>query len=189
MKNKIKKSAINLFYKKGYFATSMSAISNATGIGKSSIYHHYPTKEDILLDIFRTTMKDLQEMLEKRLREVIDTESKIKAFINCHIVFQIEPSGPVKEVTYYYTNLYHGTCPKAFVVTSEAELDDLTPAFILAAPYDSLLRILSGELDPMQAMITRKLRVKGNMAYMMRNVPTVLEFVRCAKEIETDFLE
>ena len=90
MKNKIKKSAINLFYKKGYFATSMSAIANATGIGKSSIYHHYPTKEDILLDIFRTTMKDLQEMLEKRLREVIDTESKIKAFIYCHIVFHIE---------------------------------------------------------------------------------------------------
>jgi hypothetical protein len=27
------------------------------------------------------------------------------------------------------------------------------------------------------------------MGYMMRNVPTVLEFVRCAKEIETIFIE
>jgi hypothetical protein len=35
----------------------------------------------------------------------------------------------------------------------------------------------------MQAMITRKLRVQGSMAYMMRNVPVVLDFVRCAREI------
>ncbi len=40
-----------------------------------------------------------------------------------------------------------------------------------------------GELDPMQAMLTRKLTVKGNMGYMMRNVPTVLEFVKCAKAV------
>jgi hypothetical protein len=38
-------------------------------------------------------------------------------------------------------------------------------------------------------MITRNLRVDGSMAYMMRNVPVVLDFVRCAQEIETEFLE
>ena len=35
MKDKIKKSAIKLFYKKGYFATSMSIIARTTGIRKS----------------------------------------------------------------------------------------------------------------------------------------------------------
>jgi putative sterol carrier protein len=32
-------------------------------------------------------------------------------------------------------------------------------------------------------MLTRKLKVKGNMAVMMRNVPVVLDFVRCAREV------
>ena len=45
------------------------------------------------------------------------------------------------------------------------------------------------ELDPMQAMITRKLRVQGSMAYMMRNVPVVLDFVRCAQEVDTEYLD
>ena len=66
MKEKIKKSAIKLFYKKGYFGTSISTIARATGIRKSSIYHHYSTKENILLDIFRTSMNDLQDALRTR---------------------------------------------------------------------------------------------------------------------------
>jgi hypothetical protein len=40
----------------------------------------------------------------------------------------------------------------------------------------------------MQAMITRKLQVKGSMPYMMRNVPTVLEFVRCARDVTDNYL-
>jgi putative sterol carrier protein len=33
----------------------------------------------------------------------------------------------------------------------------------------------------MTAMMTSKLKVNGNMGYMMRNVPTVLDFVRVAQ--------
>lgn len=55
--------------------------------------------------------------------------------------------------------------------------------FVLTAPFSNFVRVLKGDLDPMQAMLTRKLVVKGNLAYMMRNVPTVLEFVRCAQDV------
>jgi AcrR family transcriptional regulator len=90
MKDKIKKSAISLFYKKGYFATSMSTIAMATGIRKSSIYHHYATKEDILLDIFRTTMNDLQNTLQLQLDRAAGAKEKIKAVIYCHIIFHVQ---------------------------------------------------------------------------------------------------
>ena len=58
------------------------------------------------------------------------------------------------------------------------------PAFTLRATQAMLLRIMGGELDPMQAMVTRKLKVEGNMAYMMMNVPTVLDFVRCCRQVK-----
>jgi AcrR family transcriptional regulator len=90
MKEKIKKSAINLFYKKGYFATSMSTIAKATGIRKSSIYHHYATKEDILLDIFRTTMDELQNAFQLQLDRATGAKEKIKAVIYCHIIFHVQ---------------------------------------------------------------------------------------------------
>jgi putative sterol carrier protein len=47
---------------------------------------------------------------------------------------------------------------------------------------------MKGELNPMQAMMTRKLQVNGSMAYMMRNVPTVLDFVRCCRDVTTEIL-
>jgi putative sterol carrier protein len=100
------------------------------------------------------------------------------------ITFTIEPSGPVTETVYYYFDLWHGTCRKAEV------LNDLSikSAFVLTAPYENFVKILKGEIEPMTAMLTRKLSVQGNMAVMMRSIPVVLDFVRCARENTSGFL-
>ena len=80
-----------------------------------------------------------------------------------------------------YIDLWHGKCRDAFFETP-GNLDR-KPAFTLKAPYDNFVQVLRGEMAPMQALLTRKLGVQGNMAVLMRNVPTVLEFVRCAREV------
>ncbi len=103
------------------------------------------------------------------------------------IMFNIEPDGPLASTMKLYLDLWHGECRKAFVVDDE-EASEQKPAYVLSAPYGNFARIIKGELDPMQAMITRKLRVRGSMPYMMRNVPVVLDFVRCAQEVDTELL-
>ncbi len=90
MKQKIKQVAINLFYKKGYYATSMSHIAQGSKIQKASIYYHYPNKEKILVDIFRTTIEDLEKSLESRLQEVCGAENRMRAAIYSHIIFHVE---------------------------------------------------------------------------------------------------
>jgi putative sterol carrier protein len=40
----------------------------------------------------------------------------------------------------------------------------------------------------MQALMTRKISVKGNMAILMRSVPTVLDFVRCCREVTDSYV-
>ncbi len=62
------------------------------------------------------------------------------------------------------------------------------PKFVLRAPYTNFTAILLGKMDPMTAMLTSKLKVTGSLGYMMRNVPTVLDFVRCAREITADII-
>ena len=126
------------------------------------------------------------------LKEKLNTDKKyaqIASKWEGEIVFFIEPGGPVKDSMIFFTDLWHGECRDAFMIENEEQLKELSPAFILTSPYQTFVRILKGQLDPMQAMITRKLKVQGSMGYMMRNVPTVLEFVRCAKEIETAFID
>ncbi len=43
-------------------------------------------------------------------------------------------------------------------------------------------------LDPIQAMLTRRLSVQGNMVTITRNVPTVLDFVRCCREVTDSYI-
>lgn len=101
------------------------------------------------------------------------------------IYFVIQPEGNLKEQVIYYLDLWHGKCRSTEVVS---DITSRSPAFTMRAAYGNFARVLTGDLDPMQAIMTRKLDVKGNMAVMMRSIPTVLEFVRCAKEVTKDVL-
>lgn len=98
------------------------------------------------------------------------------------IAFVIEPdaSGELSEPLILYLDLWHGKCRGSAVLRDPNEKN---PAFVLSATLENYRRILEGQLDPMQAMLTRKLKVQGNMAYMMRHVPVVLDFVRVCREV------
>ncbi len=88
-KEKIKKIAINLFYKRGYFATGINDIARRAGIQKSSIYYHYANKEEILFDILKTTMQDLQSNFVRSVHEASDAEAQLAAAIRSHIIFHL----------------------------------------------------------------------------------------------------
>jgi putative sterol carrier protein len=100
------------------------------------------------------------------------------------MVFQIEVGGLLTEPATLYLDLWHGKCRDAFVVDGTR---DVKPVFVLKGTYENYVRLLGGELEPMQALLTRKLGVQGNMAVLMRNVPTILDFVRCAREVTDSF--
>ena len=102
------------------------------------------------------------------------------------VFFFIEPEGNLKEQLTFYLDLWHGTC-RAVDYKPDSEKYP-QPVFTLTAKYNHITAILTGKLDPMTAMITNKLKVKGNLGYMMRNVPTVLDFVRCAREVTSEIL-
>jgi putative sterol carrier protein len=99
------------------------------------------------------------------------------------IVMIVDPQGKVTEQQNFYFDLWHGKCRH---VEMNIDLDAHKPAFSLRAPFENYTAILTGKIDPMAALMTNKLHVKGSLAYMMRNVPTVLDFVRCAKEVTGD---
>ncbi len=100
------------------------------------------------------------------------------------MIFEINPGGSLSEPISFYMDLWHGKCRGAYVVEAESEIKSV---FTLHGPYDNYVRLLKGDIDPMQALLTRKIGVKGNMAVLMRNVPTVLDFVRCCREITDSY--
>jgi putative sterol carrier protein len=102
------------------------------------------------------------------------------------LFFFIEPDGNLTERLTFYLDLWHGICRKVDYKPSTESYPN--PSFTLTASYKDITSILTGKLNPMTAMMTSKLKVKGSMGYMMRNVPTVLDFVRIAQEVTTEIL-
>ncbi len=117
--------------------------------------------------------------LDERYREIAKTWEG-------DLFFFIEPEGNLKEPLTFYLDLWHGTC-RAVEYSPDAAKHP-KPTFTLRATYNNITAILLGKLNPMTAMMTSKLKVRGNMGYMMRNVPTVLDFVRCASEVTKEIL-
>jgi putative sterol carrier protein len=102
------------------------------------------------------------------------------------LMIVIDPQGNLQEQLTFYLDLWHGACRKVEYQPPANSYPN--PTFTLTATYNNITAILTGKLNPMTAMMTTKLKVKGNMGYMMRNVPTVLDFVRVAQEVTKEIV-
>jgi len=125
----------------------------------------------------------------KELETKINTDEKYRKIARNwegDLFFLIEPEGNLKERLTFYLDLWHGSCRKVEYNPSPESYPN--PTFTLTATYKNITDVLSGSLNPMTAMMTSKLKVRGRMGYMMRNVPTVLDFVRVAQEVTEEIM-
>lgn len=59
----IAKRAAELFRNHGYHGTSMADVANACGLLKGSLYHHFPGKEDLAIDVLERIRRDFHERI------------------------------------------------------------------------------------------------------------------------------
>lgn len=82
-----------------------------------------------------------------------------------------------------YMDLWHGECREATYTTDSAARN---PEFRIAAKKEQWDKVLQGKLDPIQGMMTRQLKLEGNLMKIMQNVKAAQELVRCATRVETE---
>jgi putative sterol carrier protein len=101
------------------------------------------------------------------------------------VLVEPDPCSPAdKKAAGAQLDLWYGKCCRAsFHLAGDPEMPK--PAFTPRAQRRMLLRGIEGKLDSMRAMVTRKLKVEGNLANMTRSVPTVLDLVRCCRAVES----
>jgi len=85
-----------------------------------------------------------------------------------------------------YLDLWHGECRDAFVVSDAAGKD---PEFEVSGKIPSWKKVVNKQVDPIQALITRQLKLKGNMAKVLKSVKAAQELVNCATTVPTEFPE
>jgi putative sterol carrier protein len=96
----------------------------------------------------------------------------------------IEPEGSLKERVYLYLDLYHGQCRQAFVPADPATI---TPEFCISGPVSAWRAIAEKKIDPIKAIFTRRITLKGNMAKVLKHVKAAQELVNCTTKFETEF--
>jgi putative sterol carrier protein len=96
----------------------------------------------------------------------------------------IEPEGRLQERVYMYLDLYHGQCRRAFV---PEDYTTITPEFYISGPVSVWKAIAEKKLDPIKALFTRQISLRGNMAKVLKNAKAANELVNCTTRFETEF--
>lgn len=99
-------------------------------------------------------------------------------------LFVVEPDESFDDTVYLYLGLYHGKSPDAAVVESEGERET---EFVIRAPFSIWRQVVEGKLDPIQGMMTKRLKLSGNMMKVMRYPKAAQEIVACCSEVPTDW--
>lgn len=85
-KEEILQRASQLFYERGYGATSIRDIADAVGISSSTMYHHFANKQDVLYAIVSRFMSDFVDATVPVLRdEALSPAERIRRVIRLHI--------------------------------------------------------------------------------------------------------
>ncbi len=101
-KSRIVKAAWNLFYKKGYDATTIEDIISASKTSKGTFYHYFKGKEALL-----NSLSDLFDNKYKELYNVIDPELSAYdklLFLNHELFYMIETSVDISLLAYLYSS-------------------------------------------------------------------------------------
>jgi AcrR family transcriptional regulator len=85
MREQILSAAVQMFAEYGYHAAPLRDIARIAGIQAASIYHHYPNKQALLVEIMETFMHRLNQSLEQIIRASDDPQQQLKEALANHI--------------------------------------------------------------------------------------------------------
>jgi len=97
---------------------------------------------------------------------------------------QAEPDKGVPDDVWALLDLWHGACRGGGLIGRER---GETATYVLSAPYTRWKDVVLGDLDPIRGMVQGKLRVRGDLATIVRQVRAANELVRLTGEVDSVF--
>ncbi|WP_109467202.1 TetR/AcrR family transcriptional regulator [Albibacillus kandeliae] len=70
-----------VFAEKGYDAATMRDVSDASGVSKALLYHHFESKDNFYAQIAFNSSKDLYDFVKENVPEEATASEKVRAFM------------------------------------------------------------------------------------------------------------
>ncbi len=140
-KNEIIDAASVLFSRKGYKATTIEQISNKANLHKSSLFHYFKNKEDVLMAVMDKSLNNHlniltkivvdptlrgEEKLKLALGKQISTACRYRDHINVYLS-EINSLSPEKRKKYTKRRKEHESCYEHII--KEIQADDTSNLF------------------------------------------------------------
>lgn len=112
-------AANRLFYVKGFEHTSFAAIAETVGISRGNFYHHFKSKDEILVAVIEARLQSTRAMLMEWDRDEPGPAERVKRFVKIVITngTDIQNFGcPVGTLTNELAKLGHPARPQAVAV-------------------------------------------------------------------------
>lgn len=141
--------AAAMFAREGYHGTSMRALAERAGLNQASLYYYFSSKEDALLEICRSGLRDAGDRLEALLDRPGDMAQRIRAMIAANLI-DVERHGDYRHVYYEQREHLQGDRKDALEAESRRVLRLLNQLFSDARNAGEL----HGSLDARHASLT-----------------------------------
>ncbi len=91
-RTRIVETAAKLFYSQGYNSTGINQLIKEAGVAKASLYQHFPSKEDLLVEYLRVTAIDTNKILAEVIAKPKTPQDKVLAMFDFLIAFSKQTS-------------------------------------------------------------------------------------------------
>jgi len=83
-------ASVHLFIQKGFNETSMREIAAAAGVGKSTLYDYYASKEDILVSYYQGEIFKITGRAQKIALQKLTNKEKLTRIMYMHLAYLVE---------------------------------------------------------------------------------------------------
>jgi AcrR family transcriptional regulator len=90
-KEKLFQTAARLFYQHGYRAVGVDTIAAASGIGKMTLYRHFPSKDDLIVAFLRASNEEFWAYFEQSIQDAATGREKLLAFFESLQKYVLSP--------------------------------------------------------------------------------------------------
>ena len=102
------------------------------------------------------------------------------------LVVMAQPDIGLEEDYGIWLDLHEGVCREASPCTVEKAQ---TAPFCITGQYGRWKQVIHKELEPVKGMMQGKLKLKGNLQIIVRNVKAAQALVNCSTRVPTDFMD
>ncbi|HUV23974.1 MAG TPA: SCP2 sterol-binding domain-containing protein [Methanomassiliicoccales archaeon] len=126
-----------------------------------------------------------EEWLERYVEELNNSKEYAEAAKDWEgdFLYVITPDKGFDKEYVYYLDLYHGKVRDHYKVESRTAKQ---AEFMYIGKYGNWMKMVEGKLDGMKAILTGKMKLKGNMTKAMKYTRAAAELTKAATRVPTE---